>query len=200
MLPTLPRHETPTSRLVRGQPQAGDVVMTHPRPTSSGGPSHGSPEANHRQATHFRVTREHLRRCSGRCPTQPTTPIPERVSVCSPVLLNVPKSKGRHEYSIIYLYRRRRWSGREYGALFPHSDHYFNPHIMAKCNVQSWSRPCEKSSPRPSPTSANSPGRGAHTLNIAYSPANLAKDHAKHSFNHSNSTHLENVSSAPCTG
>jgi hypothetical protein len=67
----------------------GDALTTRPRPTpgerhSHNLPeanlgwrhSHGLPEANPRQSAHFRLAREHLGRCSGRCPTPPTSARP----------------------------------------------------------------------------------------------------------------------------
>jgi hypothetical protein len=69
-------------RLAQGQPRAGEPVTPrprptsggrhihaaftpHPRPTSDGRSCHDSSEANP-EAVHFRLAREHLRRCSGR--------------------------------------------------------------------------------------------------------------------------------------
>jgi hypothetical protein len=45
------------SRLVRGQPRAGDAVTTHPRPISSGRCSHDSPKTNLGQETPSQLAR-----------------------------------------------------------------------------------------------------------------------------------------------
>jgi hypothetical protein len=52
----IPGRET-QSRLARGQPQAGDVITTRPRPNSGGGGIHDSPEANLGWETQSRLAR-----------------------------------------------------------------------------------------------------------------------------------------------